>query len=300
MPPNPHRFVKMDTAELIKKVRKIEIKAKGLSGQLFSGEYHSAFKGRGMSFSEVREYQFGDDVRNIDWNVTARFGHPFVKVYEEERELSVMLLVDVSGSGNFGSHSALKKEIIIEICAVLAFSVMSNNDKVGLILFSDKIEKFIPPRKGKSHILRIIRDLIETTPQSRQTDIHQALVYFRNVIKKRCTAFVISDFMNTGFEDALKITARKHDLVALRVFDPRENELPDVGLMKLTDEESGKSIWVDTSDTRLRNQYKAKALKQFDDTRNAFLKAGVDFANISTTESYVRHLMNLFKKREGK
>lgn len=288
----------METSELLKKVRKIEIKARGLSNDLFSGEYHSAFKGRGMSFSEVREYQYGDDVRNIDWNVTARFGHPYIKVFEEERELTMMLLVDVSASGLFGSRVALKKEIITEICAVLAFSALSNNDKIGMLLFSDRIEKFIPPRKGKSHVLRIVRDLLETEPQGKGTDISEVLKYFRNIIRKRSTAFLISDFVSPGFEDSLKITARKHDLVALNLFDTRELQLPNAGLMRFKDPETGAEKIIDTSSSLVRKIYKDSALTRQQNLETTFLKSGIDFAHIATEDSYVRELMNLFKKRE--
>ena len=229
----------MDSAELLKRVRKIEIKTKGLSSQIFSGEYHSAFKGRGMAFSEVREYVEGDDVRNIDWNVTARFGHPYVKVFEEERELTVMLLVDVSASGVFGSTSQLKQDLITELTATLAFSAIQNNDKAGVIFFSDKIEKYIPPKKGKSHILRIIRELINFKPDSKGTNIGLALKYLNNMIKKRCIAFVISDFMDQGFEDAIKVASKKHDLAAIRIFDPREEEMPELGLVRFKDAETG-------------------------------------------------------------
>ena len=245
----------METTELLKKVRKIEIKTRGISQELFSGEYHSAFKGRGMSFSEVREYQMGDEIRTIDWNVTARFNHPYVKVFEEEREFTVMLLVDVSGSENFGTRKQLKQDMITELCAVLAFSDIQNNDKIGVIFFTDKIEKFIPPKKGKSHILRIIRELIEFKPKSTKTNITQALRYFTNVIKKKSIAFVISDFMDVGFTDALKIASRKHDLVALRIYDKREKELPNMGLIKVQDPETGKMIWLDTSSKKIRNKY---------------------------------------------
>jgi uncharacterized protein (DUF58 family) len=288
----------MEAAELLKKVRKIEIKTRGLSTQLFSGEYHSAFKGRGMTFSEVREYQPGDDIRTIDWNVTARFKNPFVKVYEEERELTVMLVVDVSASGNFGSKNQLKNELIAEICAVLAFSAIQNNDKIGVIFFSDKIEKFISPQKGKSHILRIIRELISFEPSSQGTNIAVALKYLNNIIKKRSTAFIISDFLDDNFEEALKIANRKHDLAALRIFDEREKSLPDVGLIKLKDFETGETMWVNTSRLAVRQKYEQDALKQEANLKETFNKSGVDFTFISTSSSYVQPLMNLFKKRE--
>ena len=248
----------METHELLKKVRKIEIKTRGLSQNIFAGQYHTAFKGRGMTFAEVREYQYGDDVRSIDWNVTARFGHPFIKVFEEERELTVMLLVDVSGSRDFGTGFMLKKDIITEVAATLAFSTIQNNDKVGVIFFSDKIEKFIPPKKGKKHVLHIIRELLVFEPSSRQTDIGGALKYFTNAIKKHSSAFVISDFMDHGFDRTLQIANRKHDIAALQVYDIREAEIPNVGLIKLKDAETGERIWINTADKRLRTSYKHK------------------------------------------
>jgi uncharacterized protein (DUF58 family) len=290
----------MDTAELLKKVRKVEIKAKGLSTQQFAGEYHSAFKGRGMSFSEVREYQYGDDIRSIDWNVTARMNHPFVKVFSEERELNVMLLVDVSASGTFGTRHSLKRDLITEICAVIGFSALNNNDKIGALFFSDGVEKFIPPRKGRQHVLRIIRDLLEFEPKGKGTDVSGALKYFRNAIKKRSTAFLLSDFLTDDFSQALKITASRHDLVALWITDPTERELPAVGLVPFADPETGVLLWVDTSSGKKQTAYKAASLKQRDLLRNAFLKSRVDFADISTNGVYMRELMNLFKKREGK
>ena len=290
----------METIELLKKVRKIEIKTRGISNQIFSGEYHSAFKGRGMAFSEVREYQPGDDIRAIDWNVTARFNHPYIKVFEEERELTVMLLVDVSGSENFGTQKQLKKDLITELCAVLAFSAIKNNDKIGIIFFSDKIEKFIPPKKGKSHILRIIRDLIEFKPESSLTNIEQGLKFFTNVIKKRSIAFLISDFMDEGFKDALKIANRKHDLVALRIFDKREQELPNMGLIKMRDAESGVPIWVDSSNIEVRRHYSLLAKKRDETLNDLFKKCGVDTTTISTAGSYIQPLMTLFKKRNSK
>jgi len=290
----------METAELLKKVRKIEIKARGLSTQQFAGEYHSAFKGRGMSFSEVREYQYGDDIRSIDWNVTARMNHPYIKVFSEERELNVMLLIDVSGSGLFGTRKNIKKDQIIELAAVIGFSALNNNDKIGALLFTDKVEKFIPPRKGKQHILRIIRDLIEFEPENTQTDVSAGLRYFRNVIKKRSTAIVISDFLSPDFSDALKITARKHDLVALHITDPAEGELPDVGLIPFSDPETGLVRLVDTSNKKTASLYKAAYLQRKDRLKNTFMKSRVDFAEIPTDASYVRELMNLFKKRERK
>lgn len=287
----------METSELLKKVRKIEIKTRGLSNQVFSGEYHSAFKGRGMTFSEVREYQPGDDIRSIDWNVTARFNSPFVKVFEEEREMTVMLLVDISASGEFGTRKQLKQDLITELCAVLAFSSIQNNDKIGVIFFTDKIEKFIPPKKGKTHVLRIIRDLIEFKPEHKKTNIQLALKYLTSVIKKRSIAFVISDFMDSNFSDALKIANKKHDLVALRIYDKREQELPNVGLLKLVDAETGTLKWVDTSDKKVRTQYIANAKKHEAYLKEIFNKSGVDTANINTEESYIPPLTNLFKRR---
>ena len=287
----------METSELLKKVRKIEIKTRGLSNHIFSGEYHTAFKGRGLAFSEVREYLPGDDIRALDWNVSARFNPTFVKVFEEERELTVMVLVDVSASGEFGSAKQFKKDMMTELCAVLAFSAIQNNDKIGVIFFSDQIEKFIPPKKGKTHILRIIRELIEFQPVSKGTDIGQALRYMTNMIKKRSIAFVISDFMSEGFEDALKIANRKHDMIALRVYDKREVELPNVGLLRIMDSETGERIWIDTSDEGLRRNYAEKWKERESKLSVSFAKSGVDHAKISTEQSYVQPLMALFKKR---
>ena len=287
----------MEATELLKKVRKIEIKTRGLSNQLFSGEYHSAFKGKGMAFSEVREYQPGDDIRTIDWNVTARLNHPYVKVFEEERELTVMLIVDVSGSGNFGTQVQFKRELITELCAVLSFSAIKNNDKIGILFFSDKIEKFIPPKKGKSHILRIIRDLIEFEPTNKGTNITQALRFFTNVVKKKSICFLISDFMDTGFDDALKIANRKHDLIALKIYDKSENELPDVGILKMIDAETGAESWVDTSNQKARTAFKAAAIKRQNQINNLMMRAGIDTTSIGTHESYVKPLMELFKRR---
>ena len=287
----------METTELLKKVRKIEIKTRGLSQELFSGEYHTAFKGRGMSFSEVREYTAGDDIRTIDWNVTARFNHPYIKIFEEERELTVMLLVDVSGSENFGTRKQFKQDMITELCAVLAFSAIQNNDKIGVIFFSDIIEKFIPPKKGKSHILHIIRELLEFKPQSKKTNITQALRYFTNAIKKKSIAFVISDFMDGDFYDALKIAGRKHDVIALRIYDKREKELPDMGLFKFRDAETGKALWLDTSSKEVRNKYYAAVREKEQKLKDTFLRSGVDTASISTDESYIGPLTTLFKSR---
>ena len=288
----------METSESLKRVRKIEIKTRGLSKNIFAGEYHSAFKGRGMTFSEVREYQYGDDIRNIDWNVTARHNRPYVKIFEEERELTVMLMIDVSASRNFGTISKLKKNQITEIAAVLAFSAIQNNDKIGVIFFSDKIEKFIPPKKGRTHILHIIRELIDFYPEDKQTDIEQALEYMTNSIKKRCTCFVISDFIDEhDFAHALAIANRKHDVVALRVYDPRENQLPPVGMMYLRDAETGEQMWVDTSDKKLREAYEKYAFVREKELDAIFKRSGVDVANIRSDEDYVRALITLFKKR---
>lgn len=287
----------METSELIKKVRKIEIKTRGLSQNIFAGEYHSAFKGRGMTFSEVREYQYGDDIRNVDWNVTARFGHPYIKVFEEEREMTVMLLIDVSGSREFGTVTKLKKDIFTEVAATLAFSTIQNNDKIGVIFFSDKIEKFIPPQKGKKHVLHIIRELIDFRPESKKTDIAGALRYFTNAIKKSSTAFIISDFMDTDFEKDLTIANRKHDVVALQVFDIRETELPNVGLIKLKDAETDKRIWVDSSDKRMRTAYKHAWGEAQLVLQKVFAKSGVDLVSMSSSDDYVKALMRLFKMR---
>lgn len=289
------------TSELLKKVRKIEIKTRGLSNQIFSGEYHSAFKGRGMAFSEVREYQHGDEIRTIDWNVTARFGHPYIKVFEEEREMTVMLLVDVSGSKEFGTQEKSKQELATEICAVLAFSAIQNNDKVGVIFFSDIIEKFIPPKKGKSHILMIIRDLLDFQPKRKGTDIGLALKYFTNVIKKRSTSFLISDFVdNKPYEDALKIANKKHDLIALHIYDKAEEDLPNLGLIPLLDAETNQLKWVNSSSKDVRIHYKAEALKRKDQLKNTFRRSGVDNAEIVTEMNYIKPLMNLFKRRGAK
>jgi len=288
----------METSELLKRVRKIEIKTRGLSSNIFAGEYHSAFKGRGMTFSEVREYQYGDDIRNIDWNVTARHNKPYVKVFEEERELTVMLMIDVSASRNFGTVSKLKKNQITEIAAVLAFSAIQNNDKIGVIFFSDKVEKFIPPKKGKTHILHIIRELIDFYPEDKHTNIEQALQYVTNSIKKRCTCFLISDFIDEhDFSHALAIANRKHDVVALRVYDPRENVLPPVGMMFLTDAETGEQMWVDTSDKRVREEYSRYMSVWEKELKNVFKRSGVDVADIRSDEDYVRALISLFKRR---
>lgn len=287
----------METTDILKRVRQIEIKTRGLSSNIFAGEYHSAFKGRGMMFSEVREYQYGDDVRNIDWNVTARFNRPFVKVFEEERELTVMLLIDVSGSREFGTTWRTKKNMISEMAAVLAFSAIQNNDKIGVILFSNKVEKFIPPKKGRKHILHIIREMVGFEPENRETDIAGVLRYLTNAIKKRCTAFVISDFLDTNFEDALKIANQKHDVVALKVFDPRETELPNIGFVKFKDAETGQLRWINTSKRSNRVAYSQWWNDNDEKVRTMFRKSGVDSVSVRTDEDYVKALMALFKKR---
>ncbi|HNZ68903.1 MAG: DUF58 domain-containing protein [Prolixibacteraceae bacterium] len=289
----------METTDLLKRVRQIEIKTRGLTRNIFAGEYHSAFKGRGMAFSEVREYQFGDDIRNIDWNVTARYSHPYVKIFEEERELTVMLLIDVSGSREFGTFRKLKKNIITEVGAILAFSAIQNNDKTGVIFFSDTIEKFIPPKKGKTHILRIIREMIEFTPQNRGTNIPEALRYLTNAIKKKCTVFVISDFLDNhpDLEQALSVANNKHDVVAIRIYDNREEELPPIGMMKLKDAETGQYTWVNSNDETTRRIYRDGWRNRTAQLKAVFTRCGVDSAWINTREDYVRSLMNLFKKR---
>lgn len=286
-----------EATEIFKKVRKIEIKTRGLSHQIFSGQYHSAFKGRGMAFSEVREYQYGDDIRSIDWNVTARFNHPYVKIFEEERELTVMLLIDVSGSNEFGSKTQLKKMLAAELAAVLAFSAIQNNDKVGVIFFSNKVEKFIPPKKGTSHILRIIREVIGFVPEQRKTDIGVGLKFLTSAIKKRSTAFVISDFISEGFDAPLRIAARKHDLIALRISDKREEDLPSVGLIKFRDAETGKEQWIDTSHYAMKNFYSKWIREKTRELDELFSKNGIDQAMIYTDQDYVKPLMKLFKKR---
>jgi uncharacterized protein (DUF58 family) len=293
---------KVEASELLKKVRKIEIKTKGLSRNIFAGEYHSAFKGRGMAFSEVREYQFGDDIRNIDWNVTARYGHPFVKIFEEERELTVMLLVDVSGSREFGTVERLKKNVIVELAAILSFSAISNNDKIGVIFFSDRIEKFIPPKKGRTHTLMIIRELIEFEPVSKKTDVSVALRYLTNAMKRRVTAFIISDLMDDlpSMEQALSIANNKHDVVGLRIYDERETELPSVGMIKLKDAETGEYLWVDSSSRRVREVYRRHWRERNKQLDSLLKKTGLDYVNISTREDYVKSLVALFKKREHK
>lgn len=287
----------METSELLKKVRKIEIKTRGLSKNIFAGEYHSAFKGRGMTFSEVRDYHYGDAIKDLDWNVTARFNKPFVKVFEEERELTLMLIVDVSGSRSFGTEQRSKQELITEICAVLAFAAIQNNDKIGAILFSDRIEKFIPPVKGKKHTLRIIRELLEFEPQSKGTDIEGALKYFANVVKKRCTAFVISDFLAPDYKDALNIASRKHDVLGLSVYDRRDADLPPVGMLKVLDPESGAECWVDTSSKKVRDAYRAQWDAVVAKQTDVFVKSGVSHAFVETGEDYVIPMMRMFKNR---
>jgi len=288
----------METNELIKKVRKIEIKTRGLSRNIFAGEYHSAFKGRGMAFSEVREYQYGDDIRDIDWNVTARYARPYVKVFEEERELTVMLMIDISGSKDFGTVHVMKNEITTEIAATLAFSAIQNNDKIGVIFFSDKIEKFIPPQKGRKHILYIIRELLDFQPENRKTDIAQALKYLTNVIKKRCTTFLISDFINkNSYMDALTIANRKHDVVAIQVYDRREVELPAVGLVKMKDAETGVERWIDSSSSYVRKMYGEWWKRRQEEMVQSFNKCRVDSVSVRTEDDYVKSLLALFHKR---
>ena len=288
----------METSEIIKKVRKIEIKARGLSSNIFAGQYHSAFKGRGMAFSEVREYQYGDDVRDIDWNVTARFNKPYVKVFEEERELTVMLLIDVSGSLDFGTQRQMKRDLVTEIAATLAFSAIQNNDKIGVIFFSDKIEKYIPPKKGRKHILYIIREMLDYHAESRKTGIGQAVEFLTSVSKRRCTAFRLSDFYDRqDFMQQLTIANRKHDVVAIQVYDERARELPDVGLMKVVDAETGAEQYVDTSSRKLREQYRRYWQKRQQDLQEVFARSNVDNVSIATDEDFVKHLMGLFKQR---
>ena len=288
----------MEANELIKKVRKIEIKTRGLSSNIFAGQYHSAFKGRGMAFSEVREYQYGDDVRDIDWNVTARFNKPYVKVFEEERELTVMLLVDMSSSLDFGTSGMYKKDMVAEIAATLAFAAIQNNDKIGAIFFTDRIEKFIPPQKGRKHILYIIRELLGFEPESRNTDLIVPLQYLTNAIKKRCTTFLLSDFIDErDFKSALTIANRKHDVVAIQVYDKRVEELPDVGLMKIVDAESGEDMYIDTSSRKVREMHHKWWVERQQHLRDVFTKSGVDSISVRTDQDYVKSLMNLFAKR---
>ncbi|MFD1315372.1 DUF58 domain-containing protein [Namhaeicola litoreus] len=287
----------METKEILKKVRKIEIKTRRLSDHIFSGEYHSSFKGRGMTFSEVRQYQFGDDIRSIDWNVTARYNEPFVKVFEEERELTMMLLVDVSASEYFGTTDQFKRDIITEISATLAFSAIQNNDKVGLMLFSDEIELFIPPKKGKSHVLRIIRELIEFQPKSKKTDIAHALRYLSQVMKKKAIVFLLSDFMDKGYDNPLKIAAKKHDITGIRVFDQYETELPKLGMVPMFDVELEEVVLVNTNSSAVRKSYKANYLEQVDYFENTFSKSGAGTISSRVDESYVKKLLGYFKRR---
>lgn len=288
----------METSELLKKVRKIEIKTRGLSHNIFAGEYHSAFKGRGMSFSEVREYQYGDDVRDIDWNVTARFNKPFVKVFEEERELTVMLLVDLSESLDFGTVKQTKRDMLTEIAATIAFSAMQNNDKIGVIFFTDKVEKFIPPQKGSKHILYIIRELLNYEPESNRTDISAPLQFLTNALKRRCTAFLISDFIdNNDFRDALTIANRKHDIAAIQVYDRRLVELPRIGLMRIHDAESGREVLIDTSSSKVQRALRIWWRNNSSKLEETFKKSRVDYVSIRTDHDYVKGLMNLFAQR---
>ena len=293
----------MSANDLLKKVRKIEIKTRALSHQIFAGEYHSAFKGRGMAFSEVREYQYGDDVRNMDWNVTARLRSPYVKVFEEERELTVVLLVDVSRSRLFGTSGQSRKDVLAEIAAVLSFSAIINNDKVGALFFSDKVEKFIPPKKGRSHLLHIIREIIEFQPDSDATDISEALRYLTNAIKKKCTAFLLSDMLDVNndgtprYEDALKVAVNRHDLSVIEVYDPRERNIPDIGLVNIKDSETGASAWVNTSDRKMRLAYEEWFRNVEQSSAKLFMKYNVDRVSIAADDDYVKGLMTLFKNR---
>ena len=288
----------MDTKEIIRNVRQIEIRTRGLVNQLFSGEYHSVFKGRGMEFSEVREYEYGDDVRTIDWNVSARFNHPFVKIFEEERELTVMLLVDMSGSQQYGTAAKFKRDIATELSAVLAFSAIKNNDKVGMIIFTDRIEKFIPPKKGRTHILRIIRDFVAFEPKGSGTDLKHALEYFNHVTKKRSIVFLVSDFFDTQFEKPMKILARKHDVIAVHLYDKREAELPDVGMMKLADAETGRERWIDTSIKDVRTEYARRWAQRRAELARLFLTSNVDLIPIDVHGSYIQPLVQFFRMRE--
>lgn len=288
----------METSELLKKVRQIEIKTRGLSRNIFAGQYHSAFKGRGMAFSEVREYQYGDDIRDIDWNVTARYNKPYIKVFEEEREMTVMLLIDVSDSLDFGTRNATKRDIVTEMAATLAFSAIQNNDKIGVIFFTNKIEKFIPPKKGRKHILYIIRELIDFQPENHQTDMAMVLKFLTNALKKRCTAFLISDFIDVSdFDNALTIANRKHDIVALQVYDKLDVTLPSVGFMKIADSETGEEMWIDTSSKHVRDDYNEYYEKQKMLIQHAFVRSRVDNVSMATDEDYVKALLTLFHKR---
>ena len=287
----------LTTEDILKKVRELEIKSKKLTRHIFTGEYHSAFKGRGMLFKEVREYQHGDDIRFIDWNVSARFNHPFSKVFEEERELTLMLLIDVSGSSLFGTTHARKKDIVNEIGAVLSFSAISNNDKVGVILFTDKIEKFIPPKKGRDHVLYIVRELLTFTPKGRGTDITEALRQYNNTTRQRCIAFVLSDFIDSRFEDALKVAGKKHDVIGIKVYDKMDMQLPAIGVIETEDSETGEKKWVDTSDILVRQEYHEKFFAWSQTCKNIFLKAGCDLLHIRTDEDYVKVLQKFFVSR---
>ena len=288
----------METSEIIKKVRKIEIKARGLSSNIFAGQYHSAFKGRGMAFSEVREYQFGDDVRDIDWNVTARFHRPYVKVFEEERELTVMLLIDVSGSLDFGTQKQMKRDMVTEIAATIAFSAIQNNDKIGVVFFSDKIEKYIPPKKGRKHILYIISEMLDFQPESKRKDVKLAVEFLSSVQKRRTTAFILSDFyVRNDFQQSLQIANRKHDVVAIQVYDQRARELPDVGLMKVVDAETGFEQYIDTSSKRLRDSYRKYWQSRQSQLLETFNKSNVDNVSIATNEDFVKAMLMLFKQR---
>lgn len=290
----------METSDLLKKVRKIEIKTRGLSKQIFSGEYHSAFKGRGMAFSEVRNYQHGDDIRSIDWNVTARYSEPFIKIFEEERELTVMLLVDVSNSQSFGTNAQFKRELVTELCAIVSFSAMQNNDKIGILFFTDKVEKYIPPKKGRSHVLRIIRELIEFKPEGKTTDIGAALAYMTNVLKKRSIVFIASDFMSPDFTQPLKIAGKKHDTIAMQIYDQRESTLPDIGLVRLNDLETGREKWIDTSSSAVRVNYQCAWADRMKTLKTTFTQNNIDVVKIQTGEDYIVPLMNFFKQRGGR
>lgn len=287
----------METKEILKKVRKIEIKTRRLSDHIFSGEYHSSFKGRGMTFSEVKQYQFGDDIRSIDWNVTARYNEPYVKVFEEERELTMMLMVDISGSGNFGTKEQFKRETLTEIAATMAFSAIQNNDKVGLLLFSDEVELYIPPKKGKSHVLRIIREMIEFEPKSQKTNINTALKYMSNVLKKKAIVFVLSDFMDEGYEQTLKIVANKHDVTGIRIYDQFDETLPKIGLVPMVDSESGQTKLVNTSSRKVRNQYQQQFLHWKHNFETSFKKSGAGVLSSRVEENYVKKLLTYFKQR---
>jgi uncharacterized protein (DUF58 family) len=287
----------VDTAEILKRVRRLEIKTRGLSNHIFSGEYHSAFKGRGMSFSEVREYQFGDDIRSIDWNVTARFNHPFVKIFEEERELTLMLMVDVSESSIFGTAKQNKRNMITELCAVLAFSAINNNDKVGVIFFSDGVEKYIPPKKGKSHILFIIRELISFEPKRKGTNIKETLRFFNNAAKKRSIVFLMSDFLTGSYQDALNIASKRHDMMGVHIYDQRDKELPSVGLIQMNDLETGERQWVDSSDKKVQQYYTQQFHQHVQYCRNSFNKSGAELISIRTDEDYVKALQSFFVNR---